>query len=94
MSNYYKLLNINNDAEPETIKKAYKKMAFKYHPDRNRNDSENAEKKFKEIGRAYEILSDPQKRKLYDEYGEDGIDGNFTSQSPFDIFNSFFEMGE
>ena len=90
MNNYYELLNINKDAEPETIKKAYKKNAFKFHPDRNPNDTENAEKKFKEIAKAYEVLSDPEKRKLYDEYGEDGLQGNFTSQSPFDIFEQFF----
>ena len=90
MNNYYELLNINKDAEPETIKKAYKKNAFKFHPDRNPNDTENAEKKFKEIAKAYEVLSDPEKRKLYDEYGEDGLQGNFTSQSPYDIFEQFF----
>ena len=55
MSALYDILNINKDAEPETIKKAYKKMAMKYHPDRNPKNKEESEKKFKEIAKAYEI---------------------------------------
>ena len=56
------------------------------------NERLEKEPKFKEIAKAYEVLSDPEKRKLYDEYGEDGIQGNFTSQSPFDIFEQFFSF--
>ena len=55
--NYYKILDVDTNASPEQIKKAYRKMAMKYHPDRNKND--DAEERFKEIGKAYQILSDP-----------------------------------
>lgn len=94
MSSLYDILNINKDAEPETIKKAYKKMAMKYHPDRNPKNKEESEKKFKEVAKAYEILSDEKKRKLYDEYGEQGLEGNMGGQSPFDIFEKFFGGAE
>lgn len=67
---YYKVLEINKDASPEDIKKAYRKLARKYHPDLNPNDKE-AEHKFKEINEANEVLSDPEKRKKYDQYGKD-----------------------
>ena len=70
--NYYTILDIPTDASAEQIKKAYKKKALKYHPDRNKNDKE-AEEKFKEAAQAYEILGDPKKRKVYDKYGEDGL---------------------
>ena len=65
-SKLYKILNITKDAEPETIKKSYKKLAMKWHPDRNPKNKEEAENKFKEISEAYEILSDEKKRKAYE----------------------------
>ena len=65
--NYYKILEIEKNASPEQIKKAYRKMALKYHPDRNKND--DAEERFKEISKAYQILSDPFKRSQYDTKG-------------------------
>ncbi len=74
MSDYYSILGISRGATDEEIKKAYRKNALKYHPDRNSGDS-LAEKKFKEISEAYEILSDPQKRQLYDQYGSDAFRG-------------------
>ena len=64
MTDYYKVLDINNNATPSEIKKAYKKAALKYHPDRNPDNQEEAERKFKEISKAYQVLSDPKKRKL------------------------------
>lgn len=71
---YYELLGVAKTAAPEEIKKAYKKMAMKYHPDRNPGDKD-AEEKFKKINEAYEVLSNPEKRQVYDQYGEDGLKG-------------------
>ena len=71
---YYEILEISRTATPEEIKKAYRKMAIKYHPDKNPNDP-TAENKFKEAAEAYEILSDPEKKQRYDRYGHDGIKG-------------------
>ena len=73
---YYKVLNIARSATSEEIKKAYRKLALKYHPDKNKGSKE-AEEKFKEVAEAYEALSDPQKREIYDKYGEEGLKGNF-----------------
>ena len=69
---YYEVLGINKNASTDEMKKAYRKLAMKYHPDRNPNDSE-AEESFKEAAEAYEILSDDQKRAKYDRYGHEGI---------------------
>src|SRR5436190_2332215 len=66
---YYKTLGVEKNATEEEIKKAYRKLARKHHPDLNRNDKE-ANKKFQQINEANEVLSDPEKRKKYDEYGE------------------------
>ncbi len=71
---YYEVLGIDKSADKETIKKAYRKLAVKYHPDRNPGDKE-AEEKFKEATEAYEVLSDDQKRPIYDQYGHAGLDG-------------------
>ena len=70
---FYEILGVNRDASEDEIKKAYRKLAMKYHPDRN-PDSKEAEDKFKEAKEAYEILSDAQKRAAYDQYGHAGID--------------------
>src|SRR5579862_4622773 len=67
---YYKILGINKNASEEEIKKAYRKLARKHHPDLNPNDKE-ANKKFQQINEANEVLSDPEKRKKYDQYGKD-----------------------
>jgi len=73
-ADYYKLLGVSRDASEDEIKKAYKKMALKWHPDRNSN-SEEATKKFKEISEAFEVLNDKQKRTIYDQLGEEGLKG-------------------
>ena len=71
---YYAILTLSKDANEDEIKKAYRKLALKWHPDRNKNSSESTAK-FKEISEAYEVLSDPQKRAVYDQYGEAGLKG-------------------
>ncbi|ARF10298.1 DnaJ domain protein [Hokovirus HKV1] len=92
MKSYYDILEIDKDASPQVIKKAYKKLAFKYHPDKNKNSEESA-KKFKEISEAYQVLSDPQKKEKYDMYGEDYeryANENFHEINPEEIFANFF----
>lgn len=68
---YYSILGIEKGASEEDIKKAYRKQALKWHPDKNK--SPHAEEKFKEIAEAYEVLSDPKKRDIYDQFGEEGM---------------------
>ena len=72
-ADYYELLGVNKDASPEQLKKSYRKLAMRYHPDRN--DSPEAEAKFKELSEAYEVLSDDQKRAIYDRHGHQGLKG-------------------
>ena len=73
---YYEVLGVGKNANADEIKKAYRKAAMKYHPDRNPGDK-TAEEKFKEAGEAYEVLSDADKRARYDQYGFAGVDPNF-----------------
>ncbi|MBT5967113.1 MAG: DnaJ domain-containing protein, partial [Gammaproteobacteria bacterium] len=73
---FYKLLGVSKNASEPEIKKSYRKMAMKYHPDRNKEKPEVAEKKFKQIKEAYEILSDAQKRSAYDQFGHAGVDNS------------------
>ena len=91
---YYEILEVRRDASLEEIKKAYRKLALKYHPDRNPGDKE-AEEKFKLINEAYQVLSDEEKRALYDRYGKAGLEnrgfGGF-SQSSYDDIMDFFEQ--
>ncbi|WP_255990101.1 molecular chaperone DnaJ [Chitinolyticbacter albus] len=93
---YYDILGVNRDADDDEIKKAYRKLAMKYHPDRN-PDSKDAEDKFKEAKEAYEILSEPQKRAAYDQYGHAGVDpqagmggGGFGGGGFADAFSDIF----
>ena len=72
----YKVLGVSPDASDEDIKRAYRKLAKKYHPDLNPGDTE-AEQKFKEVNEAYEVLSDKDKRARYDQFGHAGVDPNF-----------------
>ena len=105
---YYEILGISKDASKSEIKKAYRKLALKYHPDKNQD--KGAEEKFKEISEAYAVLYDDEKRKLYDQYGHAGIDQRFSSEDIFrgadfgdifsgmgfdlnDIFEQFFGRG-
>ncbi len=71
---YYEILGVSKDADAATLKKAYRKLAMKYHPDRNPDDKD-ADAKFKEATEAYEVLGDAQKRQMYDQYGHAGVDG-------------------
>ncbi|XP_073030239.1 uncharacterized protein [Primulina eburnea] len=72
---YYKILKVDKNATDDELKKAYRKLAMKWHPDKNPNNKTEAEAKFKEISEAYEVLSDSQKRAIYDQYGEEGLKG-------------------
>ncbi len=90
--NYYDILGVSKTASEDEIKKAYKKMAIKYHPDRNPGDKA-AEEKFKEAAEAYDVLHDPQKRQVYDQFGEEGLKGGGFStgqgMNMDDIFSMF-----
>ena len=95
---YYEVLGVSKDASADDIKKAYRKNAMKYHPDRNPGDKE-AEEKFKEIGEAYEVLSDPDKKARYDQYGFAGVDPNFGAGAGyggagFGGFGDFGDLGD
>ena len=82
---YYKILGLARGANEDDIKKAYRKMALKYHPDKNKTPG--AEEKFKEVAEAYEVLSDKRKREIYDQYGEEGLKGSFLHKSFFYILS-------
>lgn len=97
---YYEVLEVSRSASVDEIKKAYRKLAIKYHPDRNPGDTE-AETKFKEAAEAYDVLHDPQKRQQYDQFGFDAPSGGFGGGSPFggaggfsmdDIFSMFGDV--
>jgi molecular chaperone DnaJ len=97
---YYEVLGVEKGASAEEIKKAYRKNAMKYHPDRNPGDTE-AEEKFKEIGEAYEVLSDDNKRARYDQFGFAGVDPNYGAGQPgggygggFGGFGDFGDLGD
>lgn len=94
---YYEVLSIERTADGDEIKRSYRRMAMKYHPDRNPGDPE-AEMKFKECAEAYEILSDPQKRQMYDQFGHQGVRGagsaahDFSRMNVEDIFSMFNDI--
>lgn len=79
---YYQVLGVDKNAATEDVKKAYRKLAFKYHPDKNPGDKQ-AEENFKEATEAYEVLNDPKKRSLYDQYGHAGLSGGAGGRGPF-----------
>ena len=91
---YYEILEVEKSADKSTLKKAYRKMAMKYHPDKNPDDKE-AEENFKAVNEAYQVLSDEQKRSLYDRYGKEGLEGHGQgggfSRGGFDDLGSIFE---
>jgi curved DNA-binding protein len=86
---YYEVLGVKKDSSAQDIKKAYRKLAMKYHPDRNKGDKE-AEEKFKKISEAYAVLSDPEKRKQYDTFGDSGFQQRYSQE---DIFRGF-DLGD
>ncbi|WP_027158056.1 molecular chaperone DnaJ [Methylobacter luteus] len=93
---FYKLLGVERNASDAEIKKSYRRLAMKYHPDRNKDNQAEAETKFKQIKEAYEVLSDPKKRSAYDQFGHAGVDqsmggrGGFGAESFSDIFGDVF----
>ena len=93
MKDLYDILNINKNSNQNEIKKAYHKMAIKYHPDKNKGCKE-AEKKFKEIGEAYDILNNTEKKEIYDKFGYDAVkENNGEMNNPHDIFSNIFGGG-
>ena len=91
---YYEVLGVSKDAPKPEIKKAYRKLAMKYHPDRNKDA--NAEEKFKEISEAYAVLSDNEKRSQYDQYGHAGINGKYNWEDIYrntDFSSVFRDIG-
>ncbi|XP_066103391.1 dnaJ homolog subfamily B member 8 [Saccopteryx bilineata] len=102
MANYYEVLGVQSSASQEDIKKAYRKLALRWHPDKNPDNEEEAEKKFKQVSEAYEVLSDSKKRSVYDRAGCDHwgaghstpynspFDTGYTFRNPEDIFREFF----
>ncbi|XP_068604011.1 dnaJ homolog subfamily B member 6b [Brachionichthys hirsutus] len=106
MVEYYQILGVHKSSTQDDIKKAYRKLALKWHPDKNPDNKDEAERRFKELSEAYEVLSDESKRDVYDRYGKEGLSGvggggghydhhfggggGFTFRNPEDVFREFF----
>ncbi|CAH6791218.1 dnaJ homolog subfamily B member 7 [Phodopus roborovskii] len=102
MVDYYEVLGVQRYASPEDIKRAYRKVALKWHPDKNPENKEEAERRFKEVAEAYEVLSNCEKRNIYDKYGKEGLNGGsgshlddeyeygFTFRKADDVFKEIF----
>lgn len=90
MKDFYKILGITKSSSDNDIKKAYKKLAFQYHPDKNK--SPDAQDKFREISEAYDILMDSDKRRMYDNFGYDAVSGEIPQVNPLDLFQSLFNV--
>src|SRR4030042_7121832 len=84
---YYDILGVGKKASEDEIKRAYRKLAMKYHPDKNPNKKKEAEERFKEINEAYAVLSDKEKRKQYDTFGAEGFRQRFTQEELFRGFD-------
>jgi len=94
-TDYYKALGVDKNATPDEIKKAFRKLAVKYHPDRNQGDKAS-EEKFKEINEAYAVLSDPKKKEEYDTFGSSGFHRQYSQEDifrGFDFGNAYKDMG-
>lgn len=93
---YYEVLNVARTAGPDDVKRAYRRGALKYHPDSHKGDKAEAEARFKELAEAYEVLSDPEKRQLYDQYGHAGLRGagvhDYSNVGFGDLFSMFEQM--
>ncbi|XP_044130096.1 dnaJ homolog subfamily B member 6-like [Bufo gargarizans] len=104
MVDYYQVLGVHRNSSPDDLKKSYRRLALKWHPDKNPDNKEEAERKFKELAEAYEVLSDAKKRDIYDKFGKEGLTSGggggshydnpfefgFTFRSPDDVFRDFF----
>jgi len=86
---YYAILGVSRDADQDAIKKAYRKSALRWHPDKNQDRQKEAEEKFKEVAEAYDVLSDLQKKEIYDKYGEEGLKGTPPQTEPGATNNPF-----
>ncbi|WP_185871156.1 molecular chaperone DnaJ [Blattabacterium cuenoti] len=91
---YYEVLEVSRNASSEEIKKSYRKLAIKYHPDKNLNNKKEAEEKFKEAAEAYEILSDPEKRERYDKFGHSGVKGSTSAAGGMNMEDIFTNFGD